>query len=94
MTRFAYDDQLASMPAVVAEIIARTEWPRLDMGRPILFAGIGTSLHAARVAADWVTQLTSGKVRALGVDAHDLGDMLTANLEGQAGAIILPMRAK
>lgn len=73
MTRFAYDDQLASMPAVVAEIIARTEWPRLDMGQPILFAGIGSSLHAARVAADWVTQLTSGKVRALGVDAHDLG---------------------
>ena len=73
MTRFAYDDQLASMPAVVAGILSRTDWPKLDMSRPVLFAGIGTSLHAARVAADWVTQLTQGRVRALGVDAHDLG---------------------
>jgi glucosamine--fructose-6-phosphate aminotransferase (isomerizing) len=73
VTRFAYDDQLASMPAVVAEILSRPDWPKLDMARPIIFAGIGTSLHAARVAADWVTQLTQGRVRALGVDAHDLG---------------------
>jgi glutamine---fructose-6-phosphate transaminase (isomerizing) len=73
VTRFAYDDQLASMPAVVDDILARAEWPRLDMARPILFAGIGTSLHAARVAADWVAQLAGGQVRAFGVDAHDLG---------------------
>ena len=71
--RFAFDDQLQSMPSVVAEIVGRTEWPALDPDRPILFSGIGTSLHAAKVAADWVTQLTSGRVRAFGVDAHDLG---------------------
>lgn len=71
--RFAYDEQLASMPAVLTEILSRADWPKLDMSRPIIFAGIGTSLHAARIAADWVTQLTQGRVRALGVDAHDLG---------------------
>ena len=71
--RFAYDDQLQSMPSVVAEIVGRTEWPALNPDRPILFSGIGTSLHAAKVAADWVTQLTAGRVRAFGVDAHDLG---------------------
>ena len=71
--RFAYDDQLQSMPSVVDDIIHRTDWPALDPERPMLFAGIGTSLHAARVAADWVTQLTQGRVRALGLDAHDLG---------------------
>ena len=70
---FAYDDQLQSMPSVVAEIVGRQEWPALDPDRPIIFSGIGTSLHAAKVAADWVTQLTVGRVRVLGVDAHDLG---------------------
>jgi glucosamine--fructose-6-phosphate aminotransferase (isomerizing) len=61
------------MPAVVADILGRTDWPKLDSARPIFFAGIGTSLHAAKVAADWVAQLTDGRVRAFGVDAHDLG---------------------
>ncbi|MBL0924006.1 MAG: SIS domain-containing protein [Sphingomonadaceae bacterium] len=73
MKTFAYDEQLASMPDVVAEVIARTDIPSLEPERPILFTGIGTSLHAARVAADWVVQLTGGRVRALGIDAHDLG---------------------
>lgn len=45
----------------------------LDSALPIIFSGIGTSLHAARVAADWVTRLTFGRARVLAVDAHDLG---------------------
>jgi hypothetical protein len=73
MTRFAYDDQLASMPAVVVDILGRADWPRLDAARPIIFAGIGTSLHAANLAAVWVKRITDGKVRAFGLDAHDLG---------------------
>jgi glutamine---fructose-6-phosphate transaminase (isomerizing) len=77
VTRFAYDDQLASIPAVVRGIIERTDIPALDPACPIVFTGIGTSLHAARVAADWVGVLTQGRVRALSVDAHDLGAGVT-----------------
>jgi glutamine---fructose-6-phosphate transaminase (isomerizing) len=70
---FAYDAQIASIPAVVAEVLARDEVPALDTGRPIIFTGIGTSLHAARVAADWVARLSGGHVRAHAADAHDVG---------------------
>jgi glutamine---fructose-6-phosphate transaminase (isomerizing) len=73
MTEFAYDRQLAAIPDVVKDLVDRNDYPALDPTRPILFAGIGTSLHAARVAADWVAQLTQGRVRAIAVDAHDLG---------------------
>jgi glucosamine--fructose-6-phosphate aminotransferase (isomerizing) len=71
--QFAYDQQLASIPAVVAELVASEEVPSLDKRRPIIFAGIGTSLHAARVASDWVGQLSGGQVRAHAADAHDIG---------------------
>jgi glutamine---fructose-6-phosphate transaminase (isomerizing) len=73
MKTFAYDHQLETMTGVVAEVFARPETAGLDPERPILFAGIGTSLHAARIAADWVVQLTRGRVRALALDAHDVG---------------------
>lgn len=72
MTRFAYDDQIAAIPHAVSESLAR-EVPALDPGRPILFSGIGTSLHAARVAATWIIRLSAGRVRPHAVDAHDLG---------------------
>ncbi|MBM3678997.1 MAG: SIS domain-containing protein [Actinobacteria bacterium] len=73
MTTFAYDEQLASIPAAVADVLGRDGIPSLDPGRPIVFTGVGTSLHAASVAADWVAQLASGRIRALAVDAHELG---------------------
>jgi glutamine---fructose-6-phosphate transaminase (isomerizing) len=69
----AYDAQLAAIPDVVAGLIARSDYPALDSRKAIIFAGIGTSLHAARVAAEWVTQITDGVVRAFAIDAHDLG---------------------
>lgn len=72
MTRFAYDDQIAAIPHAVGEALAR-EVPALDPERPILFSGIGTSLHAARVAATWIARLSAGQVRPHAVDAHDLG---------------------
>jgi len=46
--------------------------PKLDPARPLIFTGIGTSLHAARIAASWVELLTDGKLRAFARDAHDL----------------------
>jgi glutamine---fructose-6-phosphate transaminase (isomerizing) len=69
----AYADQLASMPQVVAALLRNTDAPALDPSRPLIFSGIGTSLHAARIAANWVAQLTEGRVRAHAVDAHDIG---------------------
>jgi glucosamine--fructose-6-phosphate aminotransferase (isomerizing) len=78
--RFALDDQIAAQPDTVAEIIGR-DMPRLDARKPVVFAGIGTSLHAARVAASWTWLVSGGRVRAAAVDAHHLalGYPLTAD---------------
>jgi glutamine---fructose-6-phosphate transaminase (isomerizing) len=73
MTRFAYDTQLAAIPDVVSDLLDQSYYPALEPAWPIIFSGIGTSLHAAKVAADWVAQLTNGRVRAFAIDAHDLG---------------------
>src|SRR5271155_1730556 len=71
--KFNLDRQIASTPEAMQEILSRVEVPELDRGRPIIFTGIGTSLHAARVAAGWINLLTAGKVRAHALDAHDVG---------------------
>jgi glucosamine--fructose-6-phosphate aminotransferase (isomerizing) len=68
-----YDRQIASIPEVIGAIVAQTTAPALDANRPLIFTGIGTSLHAARVAANWVCALSRGEKRAFAVDAHDLG---------------------
>lgn len=73
MRTFSYDQQLQTMPAVVADLIERTDVPSLNPHRPVVFSGIGTSLHAARVAADWLMQLSGGHLRASAADAHDVG---------------------
>ncbi len=44
----------------------------MDPARPILFCGIGTSLHACRVAAYWTHELSQGRLRPLAVEAHEL----------------------
>jgi glucosamine--fructose-6-phosphate aminotransferase (isomerizing) len=69
--KFALDDQIVAQPAEVARLLD-TEVPRLNAERPLVFTGIGTSLHAARVAAAWVWLLFDGHVRATAIDAHDL----------------------
>lgn len=61
------------MPDVISDLMNLADCPGLNPHRPIIFAGIGTSLHAAKVAADWVAQLSGGKVRAWAADAHDVG---------------------
>jgi len=50
--RFRYDAQIESQADAVAAVLRRTA-PRLDLARPLLFSGQGSSLHAARVAAAW-----------------------------------------
>ena len=63
--RFLYDEQIDSQPDAVQAALSR-EAPRLDLSRPLLFAGLGTSLHAARVAAAWAG------FPAQALDAHEL----------------------
>ena len=70
--KFNLDRQIASAPEAMRKILA-VEVPELDHGRPIILTGIGTSLHAARVAAGWISMLTDGKTRAQVLDAHDVG---------------------
>jgi len=71
MTSAAFDSHVARQPMEVARLLDQPV-PELDRGRPIIFTGIGTSLHACRVAATWMRMLSGGSVRALAIDAHDL----------------------
>ncbi len=72
MPRFPYDDQVASQAEVVAAVLESLDVPTLDPNRPLLFAGIGTSLHACRIAAYWVAELSQGRFRPAAVEAHEL----------------------
>ncbi|MBV9706438.1 MAG: hypothetical protein JO125_03410 [Chloroflexi bacterium] len=69
---FALDEQIASQPEAVRNLLQRLEVPELNLQRPLIFTGIGTSLHACRVAATWVTILTAGGVRPVAINAHSL----------------------
>jgi len=67
-----FDRHVAEQPAVVEGLLATDEAPALDPARPVVLTGIGTSLHACRVAADWIDIVSEGHVRATAVNAHDL----------------------
>ena len=67
-----YEAQIASQPAALREVLARIVVPALDARRPIVLCGLGTSLHACRVAAFWAAEVTGGAVRPAVVDAHEL----------------------
>lgn len=84
--RFALDEQIAAQPAAVAELLAR-DAPPLDSERPIVFTGIGTSLHAARVAAAWTWRVSGGQIRAAAVDAHDLALCYPIGMDDQVVVI-------
>ena len=64
--RFAFDEQIESQPDAVEAVLRRPDPPALDPARPLLFAGLGTSLHACRVAAAWAGY------PAQALDAHEL----------------------
>ncbi|WP_028647968.1 SIS domain-containing protein [Nocardiopsis sp. CNT312] len=72
MSTLHFDRHVAEQPDTVRRLLTDPEVPALDPGRPIVFTGIGTSLHAAQIAAGWVEALTHGRVRASAVNAHDL----------------------
>ncbi len=71
-THFALDDQIASQPEALRALLAGIDAPVLDPERPVVFSGIGTSLHACRVAAWWTAALSGGALRPVAIDAHDL----------------------
>lgn len=71
MTDLAFDQHVAQQPDVAAALLD-TELPALDPDRPVVFTGIGTSLHACRIAATWTRIVTGGRVRPAAIDAHDL----------------------
>lgn len=68
----AYRAQVASQPEAIAYALQHTEPASLDPDHPIVFTGVGTSLHACRVAATWVDALTEGRLRPTAVDAMEL----------------------
>ena len=61
--KFVYDDQILSQPDAVEAVLQR---PAPSLKQPLIFAGLGTSLHAARVAAAWAGY------PAVALDAHEL----------------------
>lgn len=63
---FVFDEQIASQPDAVQAVLDRPAPPLLDLAQPLIFAGLGTSLHAARVAAAWAG------FPAQALDAHEL----------------------
>ncbi|MGX9394023.1 SIS domain-containing protein (plasmid) [Nitrobacteraceae bacterium UC4446_H13] len=71
MRHFAFDDQIASQFGAVRDVLNSINVPQLDPKRPVIFAGIGTSLHAAKVAGYWATELSGGRIRPLVVETHD-----------------------
>lgn len=73
MKHFAFDEQIASQPGSIRAMLDTLEVPALDPARPVVFTGIGTSLHAAEVAGYWVRELSRGRIRPLVVEAHDYG---------------------
>ncbi len=68
----AYRSQILAQPDAVADALSRTKPPALNPDRPLLFTGVGSSLHACKVASNWVVALTGGTVRPVVVDALEL----------------------
>jgi glucosamine--fructose-6-phosphate aminotransferase (isomerizing) len=87
---FAYDDQIASQPNAVRKALEHTRVPALDPNRPLLFTGIGTSLHACRVAAAWVSELSQGKLRPAAIEAHELA--LRGQIRPEAQVVVVSHR--
>lgn len=66
-----FEEQILSQPTAVESALG-AEVPSLDPERPIVFTGIGTSLHACRVAATWAAMLSGGRLRPVAIESHEL----------------------
>ncbi len=65
--------QIASQPTAIRQLLENPqEIPTLDLSRPIILTGLGTSLHACQIAEAWIGQLSRGKVTPIVISAHDL----------------------
>ncbi|SDG19675.1 glucosamine--fructose-6-phosphate aminotransferase (isomerizing) [Limimonas halophila] len=83
MPTFTYDEQIASQPAAVRDALGSIAAPALDPARPVVFTGIGTSLHACRIAARWTAALTDGAIRPHAVEAHELAGQAPLRADDQ-----------
>ena len=95
--RTRYDEQIASQPEAVEAVLRAPAPAPLELARPIVLSGLGSSLHAARVAAAWIKGLGG---RAVAAEAHELalrgrfgaGDQVVAvshrGIVGFAGAVL------
>ncbi len=90
MKQFQYDDQIAAQPAAIRELLAQDGAQPLDPKRPIVLTGEGTSLHACRVAATWIAQLSSGTIRPSAIDTHSLA--LTGALRADDQIVVVSHR--
>ena len=91
MSQVNFLEHIYTQPDAVARMIALSpRIPQLDPARPLIFTGIGTSLHAARVAAAWVEILTQGKQRAFARDAHDLA--MTGAIQPEDQIVVISHR--
>lgn len=68
----AYYSQIIAQPKAIEAALARTNAPKLDANKPIIFTGVGSSLHACMTASLWASEITEGKVRPTVIDALEL----------------------
>ncbi len=81
--RFAFDDQVAAQPDALRAVLARDlGGVALDGARRVIFSGLGTSLHACRVAQAWIAALSGGQLRAHVLDTHELAGAGAACVHG------------
>lgn len=90
MSSTEFDQHVAEQPATVEELLDLSGIPRLGPDRPVVLTGIGTSLHACRVAATWVRRLTGGRLRPAALDAHDLS--LTESVTARDQVVVVSHR--
>lgn len=83
MSTAEFDRHVANQPDTVQSLLETLEPLALDPDRPLVLSGIGTSLHACRVAAHWVRALSKGRLRPAAIDSHDLSLNETLRPEDQ-----------
>ncbi|MEV5606726.1 SIS domain-containing protein [Streptomyces sp. NPDC052225] len=94
MSSTEFSRHVAQAPSAVEELVgngpAAGDIPALDPDRPLVLTGIGTSLHACRVAATWIRRLSGGRLRPAALDAHDLA--LTESLTSRDQVVVVSHR--